>query len=135
MSIYNYAILAAGTALWARPFSLARTKQDRADIVDRRARFGALLLGVGYTLLWQGSLWTRSPGHSATLAAVFCFAAACSLSWTAAPALGRHLDCAGKRNYGHHEKKGEEGSHGGLSLSFDRNPLLVSAEHAQYGRL
>ena len=91
MEIYAYVILGAGTFLWALPFPLVHRKQDGLASVDRRARAGIALQAAAYTLLWQGSFWTRSPGSAEVLASVLLFAAACALSWTGAFALGRHL--------------------------------------------
>jgi protein-S-isoprenylcysteine O-methyltransferase Ste14 len=58
--------------------------------VDRRARWGLLLVAAGYSLPWQTRFWTRSPEAWRIALAVACFVVANILSWTAARALGRH---------------------------------------------
>jgi len=86
-----YGIVIGGPVLWAVPFPLFRSKQPGAPSRDRRARWGVALECIGYTLLWQGSFWTRSPAPWQTVASIVFFAMAALLSWTAARALGRHL--------------------------------------------
>ena len=56
---YAYGVILAGTALWFIPF-LTRFNFKTPQTVDRRARWGMLLELVAYSLLWQGSFWTRS---------------------------------------------------------------------------
>ncbi|HEX3748460.1 MAG TPA: isoprenylcysteine carboxylmethyltransferase family protein [Bryobacteraceae bacterium] len=91
MNAWRYAIPAAGTALWCFPFLLARGRLQVSLTRDRRARWGVALEGLGYTLLWQGSFWLRSPARWQIALAAVLFAIACALSWTAAQSLGRHL--------------------------------------------
>jgi protein-S-isoprenylcysteine O-methyltransferase Ste14 len=89
MPVYAYAVIVAGTLLWVAPFPLAGFKGKSSMMVDRRARWGVLLQFLGYTLLWQGSFWTRAPALWQSALSVLLFAAACWLSWTATRALGR----------------------------------------------
>jgi hypothetical protein len=45
---YAYAILAAGWLIWMAPFLLAKRNHERPKEVDRRARWGVLLVAVAY---------------------------------------------------------------------------------------
>jgi len=89
MPLFAYAILAVGTILWVAPYPLVRTKRKGSQSLGRRARWGVALQAIGYTLLWQGSFWMRSPALWQTIASSLLFVAACALSWTGAFALGR----------------------------------------------
>jgi len=91
MPAYGYIILAIGTAAWLFPLMLRLRKAGAPQRLDRRARWGVLLVGIGYSLLWQWPFWTRSPGAWRIASSVICFIAACFFSWSAARALGRHL--------------------------------------------
>lgn len=91
MHAYDYAILIAGTILWAIPFPLVRSRQKGALSLDRRARWGVALEFIGYTLLWQGSFWTGTLSSWQVSLAIVLFLAASLLSWTASRVLGRHL--------------------------------------------
>jgi protein-S-isoprenylcysteine O-methyltransferase Ste14 len=89
MPVYGYAILAAGWLVWATAFLTARRSSEPAKVVDRRARFGIALAGVGYGLLWQGRFWERPlPVWRLVLSIVFLLLASL-LSWTGTRALGR----------------------------------------------
>ena len=94
--MHPWAIALAGAVLWVVPFALVRARQKAPVTLDRGARWGVLLEGAGYTTLWQGSFWTRPAMPWQTAVAIASFAAACALSWTAVPALGRYhrLDAA-----------------------------------------
>jgi protein-S-isoprenylcysteine O-methyltransferase Ste14 len=46
---------------------------------------------LGYTLLWQGSFWTRVPAVWKVAATIALLVMASAISWTAARALGRQL--------------------------------------------
>lgn len=91
MPVYAYVILAAGAVAWAVPFVIVRSKQKGSLTLDRRARWGVALQGIGYTLLWQGQFWTRSPAFWRTGLSILLFASAIALSWSASFALGRQL--------------------------------------------
>jgi len=90
MPLYAYIILAAGSVSWFMPLIRSRRKPERPQKLDRRARWGVLLVAVGYSLLWQTRFWTRSPEGWRIVASVSCFIVANAFSWTAARALGRH---------------------------------------------
>src|SRR5262249_35585191 len=89
---YAYAILVGGWLTWVAPFLLTLRRLARPKNLDRRVRWGILLVAVAYSILWQGEFWERQPSiarvvTSATSAASFLLAAV--LSWTATPSLGR----------------------------------------------
>src|SRR5208283_1171929 len=89
MPTSTYVILATGWLLWLTPFLLAYRKKQAAAQVDQRARWGMLLIAVGYSFLWQGKFWERSlPGWRVPLGVFFLILAAI-LAWTATRALGR----------------------------------------------
>src|SRR5580698_3734756 len=91
MPVYGYLIVMGGSILWCAPFLLVYSKQKISLTVDRRARWGVILEAVGYSLLWQGSFWNRSPALWQITLSVLLFALACGLSWTATFALGKQL--------------------------------------------
>ncbi len=89
MPSYAYAILAAGWLFWLTPFFLAKRSTERPKELDRRARWGILLVVVAYSMLWQSKFWERSlPVWRVALAILFLLLAGL-LSWTGARALGR----------------------------------------------
>src|SRR5260370_23090845 len=89
MPAYGYVILVAGCLFWLTPFLRARQSEKPARQVDRRARWGILLVGVAYTLLWQGHFWERSPLPWQAALSIGFFVLAHLLSSTGARALGR----------------------------------------------
>ena len=87
--LYGCVILAVGWVVWATPFVLAKRTGEPAKVVDRRARWGIVLLGIGYMLLWQVRFW-EGPLAAWRLALTIVFLAVAGLlSWTATRALGR----------------------------------------------
>jgi hypothetical protein len=54
MPAYAYSILAAGWLLWMAPFFSIKRSGNPAKRVDRRARWGIVIVTIGYSLLWQG---------------------------------------------------------------------------------
>ncbi len=73
---YAYVALIAGWAIWLTPFLLARRQQERAKVIDRRARWGVLFVAVSYSLLWQGRFWVRVlPGWRFALSICFLLCA------------------------------------------------------------
>ena len=89
MPAYAYATLAAGWLIWVTPFFLAKRNTQPAKEVDRRARWGVVLVGIAYALLWQGKFWERSMSAWRMALSVFFLLLASILSWTGARALGR----------------------------------------------
>ena len=91
MPLYGYLILAAGWGVWFTPFVLAKRAQGLPKVLDRRARWGILLVVVSYTLLWQGRFWEHPlPMWRLALTIVFQVLASW-LAWTGTRALGRQL--------------------------------------------
>jgi protein-S-isoprenylcysteine O-methyltransferase Ste14 len=82
-----YAIVFAGWLAWFSAFLKKRAGAARK--IQRRARWGMLLQGVGFGLIWQGRFWERDPGWRLVPAAAL-LALAVTLSWTGVNALGRH---------------------------------------------
>ena len=91
MPPYAYGILIAGIVAWFTPFVLAHRKVTSASTVDKRSRWGVLLQFVAFTLLWQGSFWTRQLPPWRLAVCIALFGLAIWLSWTSSSALGRHL--------------------------------------------
>jgi protein-S-isoprenylcysteine O-methyltransferase Ste14 len=89
MPAYAYAILVVGWLIWLTPFFRAKRTEKPAKQVDRRARWGILLVGIAYSLLLQGRFWERSPKPWQVALSIVLFALASLLSWTGARALGR----------------------------------------------
>jgi protein-S-isoprenylcysteine O-methyltransferase Ste14 len=90
MQAYAYPILAAGWLAWMTPFFLIKSHARPAKKLDRRARWGVLLVAIAYSLLWQSRFWERSVrGWRAALSILFMLLAGL-LSWTAPRALGPH---------------------------------------------
>jgi protein-S-isoprenylcysteine O-methyltransferase Ste14 len=86
---YGYAILAAGWLFWAIPFLRAKRTAEAPKVVDRRARWGILLVALAFALLWQGRFWERTlPAWRLPVAIAF-LPLASLLSWTGTRALGR----------------------------------------------
>ena len=91
MPLYGYLILAAGWLVWTVAFVVAKRASGAAKVIDRRARLGVLLVGIGYAVLWQGRFWERPlPAWRLVLTIVFQ-ALAGVLAWTGTRALGRQL--------------------------------------------
>src|SRR5258707_10703963 len=90
MPSYAYAILAAGWLIWLTPFFLAKRNTERPKELDRRARWGILLVVVAYSILWQSKFWERSPPVWRVALALLFLLLAGLLSWPGARALGRH---------------------------------------------
>ncbi len=90
MQDYRYGILMAGWILWVLPFFLMKRNKGKAQQLDRRARWGILLVAAGFALLWQGRFWELSVSTWRLALAVLFFVLASVLSWTATRALGRH---------------------------------------------
>ena len=89
MPRYVYAILIAGWIAWCAPFFLIRNRGGKAATIDRRARWGIVLEGIGFAIVWQVMLWTRTPAVWRVFAGTPFLALAALLSWTSARTLGR----------------------------------------------
>jgi protein-S-isoprenylcysteine O-methyltransferase Ste14 len=86
---YVYGILAAGWLAWVAPFFLIKRGSAAPQTLDRRARWGIILEGVAYSILWQNSFWTRSPRPWQIALGIGFLVLAAVLSWTSARTLGR----------------------------------------------
>jgi protein-S-isoprenylcysteine O-methyltransferase Ste14 len=89
MPAYPYAILVAGWLLWMTPFVVIKRSSNPAKQIDRRARWGVVIVAIGYALLWQGKFWQRQPHSWQIVLAIILFALGSLLSWTSTRALGR----------------------------------------------
>ena len=89
MPAYAYAILGAGWIAWCTPFFLVKRSAQAPSKLNRNARWGIAFQMIGYSLLWQGHFWTRSPGLWGLALSVVFFALASLLSWSGAQTLGR----------------------------------------------
>lgn len=88
MPPYAYAILVVGWVAWFTPFLLAKRGQ-KAKQVDKRARWGILIVMIGYSLLLQGKFWQHPPAAWRVATSISFFAIAAATSWTAIRALGK----------------------------------------------
>jgi protein-S-isoprenylcysteine O-methyltransferase Ste14 len=91
MPAYVYVVIVVGMVLWFIPFLLTGFNFKAPQTVDRRARWGILLQGVSYAIIWQGSFWTRSPQTWQLAISFLLIALANLLSWSATRALGKQL--------------------------------------------
>jgi protein-S-isoprenylcysteine O-methyltransferase Ste14 len=89
MLAYAYAILAAAWLVWLTPFFLVKRNSAKPEKRDRRARWGIVLEGLAYSLLWQSKFWARTPENWRLALSVFFFVSTGLLSWTGVRALGR----------------------------------------------
>ena len=60
MPTYVYIILLLAWLAWSSAF-LSRKRATGARQIKKQARWGILLEGVGFALVWQGRFWGRSP--------------------------------------------------------------------------
>ena len=89
MPAYSYAVVAAGCLMFAAPFLRARRTSKAPANLDRRARWGMVLQGIAYVLLWQGGVLKAAPPAWRFALSVIFLAAAAVLSWTGTGALGK----------------------------------------------
>jgi protein-S-isoprenylcysteine O-methyltransferase Ste14 len=101
MPAYAYAILVAGWLLWMTPFVLIKRSRHPAKHIDPRARWGVVIVAIGYSLLWQGKFWLRHPQSWQIIFAIVFFALGILLSWTSTRALGRQWRIDAGLSYDH----------------------------------
>jgi protein-S-isoprenylcysteine O-methyltransferase Ste14 len=89
MGALAYAVLAAGWLAWLAPFLLFKPGTASAQQVDRRARWGIVLVAISYSMLWQTRFWERPLEAWRIAISILFFLLAALLSWTAKRALGR----------------------------------------------
>jgi len=87
MPAYLYIALLVGWAAWMSAF-LSRKRAPAAHQINKRARWGILLEGVAFAVLWQGQFWERDPGWR-VIPAILLLLLAAVLSWTGVRALGK----------------------------------------------
>ena len=87
MPAYLYIVLLVGWAAWMSAF-LSRKRAPAAHQINKRARWGILLEGVAFAVLWQGQFWERDPGWR-VIPAILLLLLAAVLSWTGVRALGK----------------------------------------------
>jgi protein-S-isoprenylcysteine O-methyltransferase Ste14 len=94
MSPLALAVLVGGWLTWLAPFFLlikrkTYSNQRAPQQLDRRARWGIFLQGLGFALTWQGPFWTRAVVSWRIPLSIFFFVLAGLLSWTSVRTLGR----------------------------------------------
>ena len=87
---YTYALLTLGWLFWLMPFVMAQRRHTRAaGTLDLRARWGVIIQGISYALLWQNRFWLRPLKPWQPIASVVLFAVGITLAWSATRALGK----------------------------------------------
>lgn len=86
---YLFGVLAAGWMSWAAPFFLIKREGAQAQTVDRRARWGIVIQGIGFAILWMNNYFARSPTAVRIVLSVCFLTLGGVLSWTSARTLGR----------------------------------------------
>jgi protein-S-isoprenylcysteine O-methyltransferase Ste14 len=94
MSAFALAVLVGGWLTWLLPFFLVLNRNSQSNNsapqqLDRRARWGIFLQGMGFALTWYGPFWMRAVAPWRIPLSIFFFALAGLLSWTSARTLGR----------------------------------------------
>ena len=85
------AVLYAGLIVWLLPFLLTGWSKKQPQKRDARWRWGIALEVAAYMLLWFDHRGAVAVSGRRMAVAVFCFAFASLLSWTATRSLGRFL--------------------------------------------
>lgn len=88
MPAYIFLILALAWLAWMAPFFLVK-RGPGAQTIDRRARWGIVLEGIGFAIVWQKPLWIAQPGMGRLALGVVSLALGPLLTWTSAVTLGR----------------------------------------------
>jgi len=87
--VYAYITLGVAWVIWLAPFVLARRSSQQAQKVERRARWGMLLVAIAYSLIWQGHFWERPLPLWRLAPSILILVLACILSWSGTRFLGR----------------------------------------------
>lgn len=85
---YVFAVLALAWLAWMAPFFLVK-RGPAAQTLDRRARWGIVLEGIGFAIVWQKPLWIAQPGMWRLILGGLSLALGPLLTWTSALTLGR----------------------------------------------
>ena len=117
MPIYAYTILFVAWLAWFTPF-ISRKRATGAAQTNKQARWGILLEGIAFALIWQGRFWERRPGWKLVPATVL-LAGAALLAWTGVSALGRHWRIDAALNSDHRLVRSGP-------YSFVRHPIYAS---------
>lgn len=88
MPAYAYIVLAVGWLVWVTPFFLAKRGRPKAATLDRRARWGILLVGIAFALVFQNPFREKVVAGWQVALSVLFLALASILSWTGARTLG-----------------------------------------------
>jgi len=89
VTVFGYTLLLVGWLVWMFPFLRVRRKTGKAARIDRRARWGIVLVGVGFGLMWQRRAWDEPPTPLGIAGSVLFLVLASVLSWSATRVLGR----------------------------------------------
>jgi protein-S-isoprenylcysteine O-methyltransferase Ste14 len=89
MPAYGYGVVLAGWLVWVTPFLFVKRGGGKAQQLDRRARWGILLVAISFSLLWQGKFWEMPLPIGKLALAIVLYGLAALLSWTSTRALGR----------------------------------------------
>jgi protein-S-isoprenylcysteine O-methyltransferase Ste14 len=89
LPFYAFVILAIGWFVWSMPFWIFKRNSASPSTLDRRARWGILIEGIGYAMVWQGRFWSRAPNEWQVGLAIIFLLFAWLLSWRGVRALGR----------------------------------------------
>lgn len=72
------------------PFLLNRKRGGgQAQTIDRRARWGIFVQGIGFAIIWMNNYVARSPSAARVVASLTFLTLGGILSWTSARTLGR----------------------------------------------
>lgn len=88
MPAYVFAILGPAWLAWMAPFFLVK-RGPAAQTVDRRARWGIILEGVGFAIVWMKPLWIPHPRMWRVVPGAVLLVLGPLLTWTSALTLGR----------------------------------------------
>jgi hypothetical protein len=90
MSPTIFVLIAVGWVAWITPFfGRKQGGGEKAEKVDKRARWGIALVAIAYWTLFIRPSWLTQPAAGRIAGAAVLFALGTALSWTAPPALGR----------------------------------------------
>ena len=94
-------ILFAGWFGWGLPFFFIRRHGNKPQQLDRRARWGMVIQGVAFALVWQGKWRIAATGTARLAIASAFFVLAITLSWMATRSLGKQWRFDAGVNAGH----------------------------------
>lgn len=83
-----FAIIAPAWLAWMAPFFLVK-RGPAAQTIDRRARWGIILEGIGFGIVWMKPLWIPQPALWRLALGCVSLALGPLLTWTSALTLGR----------------------------------------------